>query len=261
MIAAAVQTRPVFGEKEKNLNRALDLMKPVKADLFLLPELFTTGYLFESKEELKSMAEPLKGFIFDALSEFTKRKGITLFAGFAECCEDKIFNSSLLLSRGELIAHYRKLHLFKEEKAIFDEADNDPMVLESEGAKLGLMICFDWIFPEMARTLALKGAQVLCLSANLVLPWCQQAMITRSLENSVFSILSNRVGTEEHGGRSLTFTGMSEIINPRGEILSRASKDKEEVIVAEIDPAEADDKMVTPTNHVLYDRRPDRYSL
>jgi len=124
-----------------------------------------------------------------------------------------------------------------------------------------MMICFDWVFPEMARSLALLGAQVLCLSANLVLPFCQQAMITRSIENGVFTVLCNRVGAERRAGKELCFTGLSEIIGPRGELLARASGEEEEVIAAEIDPAMADDKWITPRNHLFEDRRLDLYHL
>ncbi len=134
------------------------------------------------------------------------------------------------------------------------------MVATSAG-RIGMMICFDWIFPETARCLALGGAQILAHSANLVLPYCQDAMPTRCIENRVFAVTSNRVGSEPCGDGELTFTGASQITGHRGEKLMRASKTEEEVIVAEIDPALADDKQVTPTNHVVFDRRPGLYGL
>ena len=71
----------------------------------------------------------------------------------------------------------------------------------------------------------------------------------------------DRPGTEERAGRSLTFTGLSEIVAPSGEILARATPDREEVLVVEIDPREAREKKITPTNDVLADRRPDLYVL
>jgi predicted amidohydrolase len=124
-----------------------------------------------------------------------------------------------------------------------------------------MMICFDWIFPEVARSLALGGAQILCHSANLVLPYCPAALVTRCVENRVFAACANRVGTEARAGQELTFIGMSEIVAPNGDILVRGSVDREEVLVAEVDPAAADVKTVTPENDLFADRRTDLYRL
>ncbi|MBU0753734.1 MAG: acyltransferase [Planctomycetes bacterium] len=259
MKVAVIQTRPRFGDRKGNLERALRQMEKIEADLFLLPELFATGYLFADRDELVRLAEPVTGDTVAALREFSRNRGCWVYAGLAEAEGDKVFNSSALVARGNLKAVYRKLHLFKGEKAIFDRSENRPVVADGPEGRLGLMVCFDWIFPEMARSLTLEGAQVLCLVANLVLPFCQHAMITRSLENGVYTLLANRVGTETRGGTSLTFTGGSEIVGPRGDLLARASTDQEEVITASIEPKRADDKMITSTNHLLSDRRVDYY--
>ena len=261
MKVAVVQTRPRFGDREDNLKRALDLMGGLEADLFVLPELFATGYFFTSREELERFAEPVSGDIVEALKAFSRQKECIIHAGFAESEGDRVYNSSALVISGELAATYRKLHLFKKEKEIFDRASGPPVVVDAPGARLGLMICWDWIFPEMARTLALRGAQLLCHPSNLVLHWCQRAMVVRSVENGVFTLLANRVGEDVRGEESLTFTGGSEIVSPKGEILAQASSANEEVITAEIDPQLADDKMFTTENHLFGDRRPEYYGL
>ena len=124
-----------------------------------------------------------------------------------------------------------------------------------------MMICFDWIFPEIARTLALKGADILCHSTNLVLPFCQDAMVTRCIENRVFALTANRVGTERRAGQELTFTGRSQVVTPRGEILTRADVVGEGVFIIEIDPLLARNKAITDVNDVLGDRRPELYEL
>ena len=129
------------------------------------------------------------------------------------------------------------------------------------GVRLGMMICFDWIFPEVARTLALKGADILCHPTNLVLPFCQDAMVTRCIENRVFALTANRVGTERRAGQEFTFTGRSQVVTPRGEILTRADVDGEGVFVVDIDPMLARNKAVTDVNDVLGDRRPELYEL
>lgn len=261
MIAAAVQTRPEFGRVERNVERALELAGSVRADLYVLPELFATGYLFESRDELLSLAEAVDGPTGRALAAFSRRSGSVVFAGHAELAGDRVHNASLLYEKGELRCVYRKLHLFAEEGRIFDTSDGRPQVVETTAGRLGPMICFDWVFPEMARSLALGGAQVLAHCANLVLPYCQRAMVTRSIENGVFTVLANRVGTDERAGGRLTFTGGSEIVDNRGRVLAAASTDHEEAIVAEFDPAAADDKWITPRNHLFEDRRPDLYGL
>lgn len=122
-----------------------------------------------------------------------------------------------------------------------------------------MMICFDWIFPETARSLALQGAQIIAHPSNLVLQYCQRAMYARSVENRVFTITANRIGTEERAGRTLTFTGASQVLNPRGDTLVSAPGDEEHVGVAEADLTHADDKHITEYNDLMAQRRPDMY--
>jgi len=128
-------------------------------------------------------------------------------------------------------------------------------------AKVGIMICFDWFYPEAARTLALKGAEILCHPSNLILPHCPDAMVTRCLENRVFSVTANRIGQEERGGKqALTFIGKSEVVSPGGKILHRAQPDKEELTVVDIDVTEARDKRLNPYNDLFRDRQPHLYA-
>jgi predicted amidohydrolase len=261
MIAAAVQTHPEFGRAQANRSRAIELAGSVRADLVVLPELFATGYLFESRAELEALAEPADGPTAQALAAFSRATGATVFAGFAERDNGCIYNSSLLFEKGGLCLVYRKLHLFADESRIFDLSSGRHQVADCAVGRLGPLICFDWIFPEAARSLALAGAQVLVHCANLVLPYCQRAMVTRSIENGVYTVLANRVGREERAGQQLTFTGGSEIIDNRGQVLVAASTSAEEVICAEIEPARADDKWITGRNHLFEDRRPEAYGL
>ena len=121
--------------------------------------------------------------------------------------------------------------------------------------RIGIMICFDWAFPEMARALALGGAQLILHPSNLVLPYCMQAMLTRSIENRVFTATANRTGLE----RGTQFAGGSQITSPQGERLVQAGAETSGVITAEVDLAQADNKWITPYNHVFRDRRPDLY--
>lgn len=142
---------------------------------------------------------------------------------------------------------------------MFTPGDTEPPVVETNVGRVGLMICFDWVFPEIARILALKGAQILAHPSNLVLPYCQQAMFARSVENHVFSITANRIGTEMRVDRHLNFTGLSQVLAPDGKMKLQAPRGIEQVGVVEVDVKEADKKWITFENHVLEDRRVDLY--
>ena len=261
MKAAVVQFRPTFGDVPGNAARILELVTEADAELFVFPELALTGYLFESTEEALALAQAPDDRVFDPIVRAAREKPAAVVLGFAERSPSGVYNSSMLVAPDGSRTTYRKIQLFWGEKKIFLPGDRPPETVEISGVRLGMMICFDWIFPEVARSLALQGADILCHPSNLVLPYCQAAMVTRCIENRVFAITANRIGTEERAGQSLTFTGLSEIVAPNGEILARATADREEVLVVEIDPLAARDKMATPTNDVLGDRRPELYTV
>ena len=154
------------------------------------------------------------------------------------------------------MATYRKLHLFDTEKLWFTQGEEVSPVLEVAGCRVGMAICFDWVFPEVWRVLALAGADLVCHPSNLVIPDnCQRAVPVHALVNRFFVATANRVGVEG----DLRFTGRSMLVDPRGRVLAEAPETGERVIAAELDPSLARDKMVTPRNDLLHDRRPDAY--
>ncbi len=165
------------------------------------------------------------------------------------------FNSSVLVTAKGKVETYQKIHLFDREKLFFQPGTKTLKTYPLEDATVGMMVCFDWIFPEVTRILALQGAQVICHPANLVLPWCHEAMRTRSIENRVFTVTANRIGTEKRGNISLTFTGKSQIVSPSGEVLVTGGERSESLKIIEIDAQEASDKTVTPNNDLFADRR------
>jgi predicted amidohydrolase len=255
-----VQFCPHFGDKDYNLQRAEGLIREVEADLLVLPELFNSGYLFQFKQEVAKAAEPIPaGPTTQALLRLAKERKAHIVAGLAEEAGRRLFNSAVLVSPRGWARVYRKSHLFVDEKSFYHPGDTGFLVFDVGTARLGLMVCFDWIYPESARTLALKGADIICHPANLVLPFCQRAMVTRCLENGVFAITANRTGKEIRGGKSLAYSGMSQITGPRGEVLLSAGPEEDAVGVVEIDPLKARDKMVTERNDLLADRRPELY--
>ncbi|MBN2413654.1 acyltransferase [candidate division KSB1 bacterium] len=262
MRVAFVQMNCEFGAINKNINRARELIQLYNADLFVLPELFNTGYLFRNRKETASFAEQIpEGNTSQILKQTAVQKKCFIAAGIAEKAGKKIYNSSLITGPEGFIAVYRKIHLFDEEKQWFDPGDKPFFVVNVGAVKVGLMICFDWIFPESMRSLAMLGADVICHSANLVLPYCQQAMTTRCLENGVFAITANRIGFDDRGEKNIHFTGQSQITGPRGEIIARAGESTEEVKVVRINPFSARNKFINPQNDLLADRRPELYNL
>jgi len=261
MIVGFVQNEPRFGEVKENLTRLEALLANIRADLLVLPELFNTGYQFKSREEALALAEPLEGgATFDWLTRAAKRCGGALVAGVAERDGDKVYNSAVLVNAEGLLGRYRKAHLFDDEKRVFDAGDLPLAVFDTGLARVGIMICFDWRFPETARTLALKGADIIAHPSNLVLKHCPDAMITRCLENRVFAITADRVGEEARlPGQGHRFIGQSQIVDPDGEVLYRASRDREEVKVLDIDLARAREKRINANNDLFQDRREDLY--
>ncbi len=255
------QFRPLFGRIDRNLNRIINVLKEASADLIVLPELPFTGYYFQNRDELKALAEdPRKSSVVESLIALCRQRDFYLVTGFAEKKEDKCFNSALLLGPEGIIHIYRKLHLFNEEKNIFEAGDIPLQVDEVRGAKVGLMICFDWVFPEVSRILAVQGADIVCHPSNLVLDYCQQTMLSRSIENNIFIITTNRFGKDKRPHGEVRFTGKSQITAPKGVLIQRAHSQREALFISEIDPDLARDKNMTPTNSLITDRRPEFYN-
>ena len=263
MKISALQFAPRLLDKEYNLKKMKQLLSVLKTDLVVLPELCNSGYVFANKEEVFSVAEEAgKGETYFALSEIASCNNCNIVYGYPELDGNNLYNSCMLIMPDGRFYNYRKTHLFNREKLFFSPGDTGFQVFTIlNGVKIGMMICFDWQFPEAARTLALLGAQIICHPANLVLPWCQQAMKTRCLENRVFAVTANRIGTELNAGETVSFTGQSQILNTKGEVLSSLSVSEERTITVEINPEEANDKAVTERNDAFKDRRPEFYKL
>jgi predicted amidohydrolase len=257
---AFVQGRPRFGRVAENLEKGLALAATVEADLVVIPELWSTGYVFSSHEEVARLAEdPASGPTARALTAAAKREKRWYVAGFAEAARGRAYNSAMLVGPRGIATVYRKLHLFEREQEWFSPGDLPLAVHRVGPARVGLLICFDWRFPETARALALMGADVIAHPSNLVFPNAQQAMLTRSLENRVFTVTANRTGTERRPGGTVPFTGRSQIVAPNGLPLARANKTAEASMAARCDLAESRDKRLTDRTHLWSSRRPEHY--
>ena len=257
------QTSPAFGEVARNIKDALGLIGRERADLWVLPELFASGYQFATAEECRDLADPVPGgFTTGALAKHAAEKGCHIVAGLPERDGDRIFNSAVVVGPDGFLTCYRKVHLFYHEVEFFAPGDRPFPVIDLGFARVGVMICFDHLFPESARSLALRGADVIAHPANLVLPdLAQRTMTIRALENGVYTATANRVGTEARTDETLVYTGQSQIVDPSGEIVARLSTTNVGVFVAKIDVERARDKRITDFNDKLADRRPERYGL
>jgi len=265
MRLAFVQTAPVLGATRRNLEEAFSLIQRVReADLVVLPELFHSGYAVRSRPEAETlgvsadeMSEPIT-MCLDAARNFN----MALVAGFLEIdpASGKLYNSAWLIDERGIIARYRKIHLFDREKEIYQPGSEKSPVVKVSGARVGMQVCFDWAFPEAWGHLAWSGgdglgAQIIAHPANLVLPdACPTAIRTRALENRIYIVTAGRVGSDPGPDGEIQFRGGSRIVAPDGTILAAGPEDKPATDMVTVDPSRADDKYMTPRNHILRER-------
>ncbi len=254
-----IQFAPVLGNVQANIRKISELIIHAKrADLIVLPELSNSGYNFESREQARATSEEIPTGVFvNFLASLCRENNLHIVSGLNERDNDCLYNTAVLIGPQGFIGKYRKLHLFLNEKDYFIPGDVGLPVFDIGSCKIGILICFDWIFPEVWRILAMKGADIICHPSNLIIPGLgQKAVAIHAVTNRVFVVLANRIGAE----RDFTFTGMSTVADPKAHVLVQASATEEEVKVVDIDVSLARDKMVTPRNHVFADRRPQEYT-
>jgi predicted amidohydrolase len=268
MRIACIQFSPTYRNKSDNIDRIAKLVANANADLCVLPELALTGYFFKNVSEIQPLAEPIDGQSAKQLSEIARNTGTAIISGFLEVDNGHYYNSSLAFDRdGALAGHYRKVHLFYYETQIFSPGDLGFPVFDlttyGGNIKCGMLICYDWRFPEAARALALQGAELIAMPSNIVTTtgMLHTTLQTRAFENKVALAFADRIGTETVGDETLTFRGESCIINYNGEIFSQASSSEEEHIDAELDLAKTRDKQINQFNNIFTDRPPTGYGL
>ncbi len=253
MKIAIAQLTPRLGDKKYNLKRIEDAARVAASNLVVFPEMFTTGYML-SKKELNKLAEPIDNRTTQNLTEISKKFNCILVVGMPEKLNNKIFNTTAVIGPSGLITKYQKIHLFLKEKKIFSPGETGPTLFKWKDVQIGLGICYDYMFPEYWRKLALQGAQIFINPANFIFQYGFYMMRARAIENGVFSICVNRTGTE----RGQKFFGGSEIIDNRGNILYEAGDD-EVVKVISINPKKSNNKRWNKYNNLFLDRRPEMY--
>jgi len=259
MIRLAVgQMEPIVHDLTGNMSRMMALLESATqeaVDVLVLPELMNSGAFFNSQEEAIELSEEIpRGPFSQALAKWS-RKDRMVVGGISESTPKGLYNSAAIFGKGKHLATYRKIHLFDTEKLWFHAGDEEPPVVEHNGNRFGVIICYDWAFPEVSRILALKGAQVILHPSNLLFPYCPKAMITRSIENWVFTATASRIGVE----RGKKFVGNSQVTDPRGHVLLQMDAKELGISWVDFDPDVADEKKLTERNDVLKDRRPELY--
>ena len=269
---AAAQYAPQVGDADANLGAALRWIEAAaaeKAALVVLPELASSGYVFESEAEAGRLAQgPADRFVTE-ISAACGRHGLVVCSGFSERSGDCLHNSAVVIGETGILATYRKLHLFNDEKSWFAPGAELPVV-DLPFGRVGMLICFDLWFPEVARALALQGAEIICVPTNWVSSfkrtvyddrgYCQgdyMAMAAAAANGCVVAC-ADRIGTE----RGVQFLGASIIVGADGwPVAGPASRDTEALLVAEVDLDSVEAaRQRTPRNHLLADRRPDAYA-
>lgn len=266
---AGLQMEPKISDKKANLARCLELIKLTAkegARLIVFPECALTGYCFNSREEALPLAEPILGSSTEKLLTTCVELNVYVVIGLLESDGDKCYNTAVLLGPEGLVGKHRKLHLpYLGIDRFLDPGDLPLTVYDTEVGRIGMGICYDMMFPEHSRVLALQGADILVFPAN----WPETGRVypdyivpTRAIENHVFCVAVNRVGKE----REAEFPGLSKIVDWFGRPLAEGKENEEDIIYAEIKPAEAGEKhlIIEPGKHevnFIKDRRPDYYGL
>jgi predicted amidohydrolase len=256
--AGFIQFAPILGRPAGTLEIVRSLIEGVAAaDLVVLPELANSGYNFISAKQAYQLAEQeSKSEFIDFLVAFARQKNLNIVTGFNERSGKDLYNSSLLITPSGIQGKYRKIHLFMNEKSLFKPGNLGLPLFDLGFARMGMQICFDYIFPETWRVFGLKGADIVCHPSNLITPYPHKVLPAQALMNRLFIITANRIGTEGE----LTFSGASVINDPEGDTILRAPKDRNAVMVINLDIDMARNKMITAKNHVFKDRFPEHYT-
>jgi predicted amidohydrolase len=235
---AAVQMSPKLGEQQDNLSRMGEWLDRVcteqHVDLVVFPELITTGY--ECGVQFIDLAERVPGPTVNLIAQRASDYGTHVLFGMVakEKVESILYNAAVFVGPdGEVIGRYNKTHLHGEERLAFRPGFRY-QVWEAEFGTIGVMLGWDLAFPEVARSLALEGAEMLCVCANWESPNADEwraYIMSRAYENSTYVVGANRVGEEY----TYSFFGDSMIVGPRGQVYGTVDGSEPGYVVARID--------------------------
>jgi len=269
-IVAVAQLDIKIGQVDSNLARMMAYAGEAagnNADLVIFPECTITGYQFDSREEVLTVAQTVPGAATTAIASLCAELNIHVIFGLIERSGERLFNTSVLVGPGGLVHSYRKNHVAFQAVDRFVEKGDRPFDLcDMPRLRVGLELGYDMFFPEAARVHSLLGADLVVLQTNFatsgLVERAARVTTTRAIENKVYVVWCNRVGQE----RGYPFRGRSKVMDPMGVALARASDDDEEIIYAELDTTRARDKKISHYAGEweldrFADRRPELYGL
>lgn len=233
------------------------------ADVVVLPELATSGYVFASRDEACSVAITAEHALFRDWQ--AAAGGAVVVGGFCERAGDRLYNSAALVDGSGLRTLYRKTHLWDREKLIFEPGDEPPPVVSTALGRIGVLICYDLEFPEMTRALALRGAELLAVPVNwplLARPDGERppeviAAMAAARTNRIAIACCDRSGVE----RGQRWTEGTCVIDEDGWVRASAASDSQTLASADLDLAATRSKRISERNDVFADRRPPLYEL
>jgi predicted amidohydrolase len=226
------------GDKPANLKKLGKAVAKAETDLFLAGELFLSGYM--ARDAFPRLAEPLDGPSVKAALDLAREHGTHLVFGMPERepGTKRLFNASVLVTPDGRVAAYRKIYpanFGPFEEGLYFGRGGELVLVDTKLGKIGLLICYDTFFPELAKAYALAGADVLAIisaSPATSKPFFDRILPARAIENALFVLYANLVGTE----LSIVFQGGTQAIGPRGEDLGRATDFEEGTVTARVDP-------------------------
>ncbi|KPA99072.1 carbon-nitrogen hydrolase family protein [Pseudomonas asplenii] len=258
MRVALYQCPPLPLDVAGNLQRLQQLVTEAHgADVLVLPEMFLTGYNIGA-EAVAALAQARDGAAAQHIAALARAANIAIAYGYPERAEDgNLYNAVQLIdARGNSLCNYRKTHLFGDlDHAMFSAGPDEFPVVELNGWKLGLLICYDVEFPENTRRLALAGAELILVPTANMVPFDFVADVTiraRAFENQCYVAYANYCGHEE----DIQYCGQSSIAAPDGSRIAHAGLD-EALIIGTLDRAAMQQSRAS--NRYLLDRRPALY--
>lgn len=266
-VVACCQLAPVLGDPAANRELTAEAVTHAAAQgarVVVLPELVSSGYVFESRDEASACAETPDGETVTLWRRLSAGHELVIVGGFCERAAGQVHNSAALVDHGTLRCVYRKAHLWDRERLWFSPGDAAPPVVATPFGRIGVMICYDLEFPEWVRLPALDGAQLLCAPVNW--PAAPRPAGERAAEvirvqadagvNRMFVAACDRTGAE----RGADWVAGSVIVDPDGWPLAEAPPAAGPVtITAACRLGDALDKAVSPLSDVHADRRPALY--
>ena len=270
IIIAAAQMNCRTAMTKENLaaiSMRIDEAASNKARLIVLPEGICSGYFFDSAEQARSIAEPVPdGYIVKELEKKARERDIYIVAGMTELEGRLLYNTAVLVGPEGFVGKYQKAHLWDFEKKYTEPGMTGFPVFDTAIGKIGMMICWDLWFPECARILALKGADLICLPTGWVpnptqpqdarKPMPYYMTMSQAHMNGVYIAAADRAGNEN----GLDWLGYSLIAGPSGWPIADAGKDDDTILYAAVDLREVKaKKRLAEQTHMVSDRRRDLY--